>query len=115
MSNLVIDLARLLSGFCADLIDNNTFFEALFRAAELSIDNGASTSSKAKETNVLLVLRTVANSLQEGARTSDSAWIEKVHSQGVRVTLWLLSATSFLRFLEFSVECRTRNSREDNA
>jgi len=76
----VIDLARLLSGFCADLIDNNTFFDALFHAAELSIDNGTSSSSKAKETNMLLVLRTVANAFQENTRTGDSTWIEKVHS-----------------------------------
>ncbi|KAI9466370.1 WD40-repeat-containing domain protein [Lactarius psammicola] len=74
----VIDLARLLSGFCAGLIDNNTFFDALFQAAELSIDHGTSSSSKAKETNVLLVLRTVANAFQEGTKTSDSAWIEKI-------------------------------------
>ncbi|KAH9043072.1 WD40-repeat-containing domain protein [Lactarius pseudohatsudake] len=74
----VIDLARLLSGFCADLIDNNRFFDALFQAAELSIDNGTSSSSKAKETNVLLVLRTVANAFQEGTKTDDSAWIEKI-------------------------------------
>ncbi|KAI9446298.1 WD40-repeat-containing domain protein [Lactarius indigo] len=74
----VIDLARLLSGFCADLIDNNTFFNALFQAAELSIDNGTSSSSKAKETNVLLVLRTVANGFQEGTKTGDGAWIEKI-------------------------------------
>ena len=87
--NLVIDLARLLSGFCAGLIDNNRFFDALFQAAELSIDNGTSSSSKAKETNVLLVIRTVANAFQEGTKTSDSAWIEKVHSHCVRVTSWV--------------------------
>jgi phospholipase A-2-activating protein len=74
----VIDLARLLSGFCADLIDNSTFFDALLRAADLSIDNSASSSSKAKEANVLLVLRTVANSLQEGTKIGDGGWIEKV-------------------------------------
>ncbi|KAF8274866.1 phospholipase A-2-activating protein [Lactarius quietus] len=74
----VIDLARLLSGFCADLIDNDTFFVALFKAADLTIDNGSSSSSKAKETNVLLVLRTVANAFQEGTRTSDGAWVEKI-------------------------------------
>ncbi|KAI0306420.1 phospholipase A-2-activating protein [Multifurca ochricompacta] len=74
----VIDLARLLSGFCADLIDNNTFFDALFRAAELAIDNGTSPSSKAKETNVLLVLRTVANAFQEGTKIGDRTWVEKI-------------------------------------
>ena len=78
----MIDLARLLSGFCVDLIDNNTFFDALLRASELSVDKGASLSSKAKETNVLLVLRTVANALQEGTNVGDGSWIEKVGSHG---------------------------------
>jgi len=73
----VIDLARLLSGFCADLVDNSTFFDALLRAAELSIDNNASSSSKVKETNVLLLLRTVANALQ-GTKIGDGGWIEKI-------------------------------------
>jgi hypothetical protein len=76
----VIDLARLLSGFCADLVDNSTFFDALLRAAELSIDSNASSSSKVKETNVLLLLRTVANALQ-GTKIGDG-WIEKVGSHG---------------------------------
>ena len=111
---LVIDLARLLSGFCADLIDNDTFFDALFQAAELPIDN-TSSSSKAKETNALLVLRTVANALQEGTSTSNCAWIEKVHFHSVRVTSWFLSTTSYLRSLEFSTEYRTKNSQEGNA
>ncbi|KAI0006182.1 WD40-repeat-containing domain protein [Russula compacta] len=74
----VIDLARLLSGFCVDLIDNNTFFDALLRASELSVEYGASSSSKAKETNVLLVLRTVANALQEGTKIGDGSWIKKI-------------------------------------
>jgi phospholipase A-2-activating protein len=74
----VIDLARLLSGFCADLIDNSTFFDALFQAAELSTENAASPSSKAKETNVLLVLRTVANVLQEGTKIGEGVWIKDV-------------------------------------
>jgi hypothetical protein len=110
--SLVIDLARLLSGFCADRIDNNAFFDALFRAAEL--DNGTSSSSKAKETNVLLVLRTVANAFQEGTKTSDGAWIEKVHSHGVCV-LVTHTRGSILRSSEFWAELSTKISREDNA
>lgn len=74
----VIDLARLLSGFCMDLIDNSTFFDALFRAADLTTDNAASPSTRAKETNVLLVLRTVANVLQEGAKIGDGVWIKEI-------------------------------------
>ncbi|KAI9458262.1 phospholipase A-2-activating protein [Russula earlei] len=74
----VIDLARLLSGFCADLIDNSTFFDALLRASEILIDNGAPSSSKAKETNVLLVLRTVANALQGGARIGNDSWVKGI-------------------------------------
>jgi len=76
----VIDLARLLSGFCADIIDYSTFFDALLRASEITLDNGASSSSKAKETNVLLVLRTVANALQPGTKIGGGGWIEKVSS-----------------------------------
>lgn len=78
----MIDLARLLSGFCAGLIDNSTFFDALFRAADLSTHNAASPSSKAKETNVLLVLRTVANVLQEGTKIGDGVWIKEVSHYG---------------------------------
>jgi phospholipase A-2-activating protein len=74
----VIDLARLLSGFCAGLVDNSIFFDALLRAAELSTDNAASPSSKAKETNALLFLRTVANALQEGTKIGDGGWIKEV-------------------------------------
>jgi phospholipase A-2-activating protein len=76
----VIDLARLISGFCAGLIDNSKFLDALFRAAELTTDSGASPSSKAKETNALLVLRTVANTLQEGTEIGDGGWIKDVSS-----------------------------------
>lgn len=62
-----------------DLIDNSTFFDALFRAAEFSTENAAShIPSKAKETNVLLVLRTVANVLQEGTKIGDGVWIKEV-------------------------------------
>jgi len=74
----VIDLARLLSGSCADLIDYSTFFDALFRAADLSIETGSSSPSKAKETNVLLVFRTVANAFQEDAKIGDGVWIDKI-------------------------------------
>ncbi|KAH9996848.1 phospholipase A-2-activating protein [Russula vinacea] len=74
----VIDLARLLSGFCAGLVDNSTFFDALLQAAGLSTDGGGSPSSKAKETNVLLVLRTVANALQADAKIGDGSWIKDI-------------------------------------
>jgi phospholipase A-2-activating protein len=74
----VIDLARLLSGFCADLVDNSTFFDAMLRAAGLSTDNGGSPSSKAKETNVLLVLRTMANALQANTKIGDDGWIKDI-------------------------------------
>jgi hypothetical protein len=111
----VIDLARLLSGFCPDLIDNGIFFDALFRAAEHSIYTSASSSSKAKETNALLVLRTVANTLQEG---TDISWVEKVGCHAalrviVRSRKGCMSHTA--RFLEFSIAHRMRNSPRGSA
>lgn len=80
----MIDLARLLCGFCTDLIDNNTFFDALLRAADLSIDHNVPSSPKVKETNVLLVLRSVANVLQEGTKIGDGSWIKKVGFRGAQ-------------------------------
>ena len=50
----------------------------MFRAAELSTENAAAPSSRAKETNVLLVLRTVANVLQKGTKIGDGIWIKEV-------------------------------------
>ncbi|KAI0053878.1 PFU-domain-containing protein [Auriscalpium vulgare] len=76
----VLDLARLLSGFCSDLIESagyrTNFFEALYKASELN--NDGSPSTKAKETNILLALRTIVNAFQEKTKLGDGAWAKKI-------------------------------------
>ncbi|KAI0063399.1 phospholipase A-2-activating protein [Artomyces pyxidatus] len=79
----VLDLARLISGFCSELVDSagyrTIFFDALIKASELTQD-GTLPSSKAKETNVLLALRTIANAFQEKTTLGDGAWAKKILS-----------------------------------
>jgi hypothetical protein len=115
VSGPVIDLARLLSGFCAGLVDNGIFFDALLRAAELSTENAALPSSKAKETNALLVLRTVANALQEGTKIGDGGWIKEVSSHGTSFYISLTYCPHPARFSEFWEVHHMRNSRRVNA
>ena len=77
----VIDLTRLLAGHALHIFHSaaqkERLFAALFKAAEW----GASWNPpipKARETNVLLVLRTAANVLQEGTSLGAEPWLVKV-------------------------------------
>ena len=77
----VIDLTRLLAGHALHIFHSaaqkERLFAALFKAAEW----GASWNPpipKARETNVLLVLRTAANVLQEGTSLGAEPWLLKV-------------------------------------
>ena len=77
----VIDLTRLLAGHALHIFHSaaqkERLFTALFKAAEW----GASWNPpipKARETNVLLVLRTAANVLQEGTSLAAEPWLVKV-------------------------------------
>ncbi|KAL1746286.1 WD40-repeat-containing domain protein [Schizophyllum fasciatum] len=76
----VIDLTRLLAGHCLPIFHSATqkerLFAALFRAAEWDA-SWAPPVPKARETNVLLVLRTAANILQEGTSLSAEPWLTK--------------------------------------
>jgi len=98
----VIDLSRLLAGFCpsafATLGLKDRFFEALFRASEWDA-SWTLPLPKHRETNTLLLFRTVANVFQEGT-AFNGTWVGKV-STGL---LWhqtfgtdLATLTRFLR------------------
>ncbi|KAF8809106.1 PFU-domain-containing protein, partial [Phlegmacium glaucopus] len=73
----IIDLSRLLVGFCPDAFGvpglRAKFTEALFNASEWSA-GWTSPLSKARETNILLLLRTIANAFQEEGGT-DAEWL----------------------------------------
>ena len=79
----VIDLSRLVTGYCPDLCSSpslrETFLDALFVGSGWPTDGSWSLPlSKAQETNILLLLRTIANVFQEGAPIHEGVWITKV-------------------------------------
>jgi phospholipase A-2-activating protein len=80
LSSPVIDLSRLLAGFChtafATLGLKDRFFEALFKASEWNT-SWALPLPKHRETNILLLFRTIANIFQEET-TLDGTWVGKV-------------------------------------
>lgn len=79
----VIDLSRLLTGYCPQVFlaysgARERLFEALFKAAEWNT-SWNTPLPKTRETNVLLVLKALANVFQEGY-TPDRIWLPKVFS-----------------------------------
>jgi phospholipase A-2-activating protein len=77
---IVIDLSRLLLGFFPEAFSGegckDRFADALFRAAEWNT-SWAPPLPKPRETNMLLLLRTMCNGFQEDAQT-DPVWLTKV-------------------------------------
>lgn len=77
----VIDLSRLLVGFAPDALTNSEtkarFLSILFTSAEWSAP-WTPPLSKYRETNVLLVLRTLANSFQVDTNLTNETWVEQV-------------------------------------
>ena len=77
----MIDLSRLVTGYCPDAFAapglRERFFKALFKAAEWS-EPGSSPLPKYRETNNLLLFRTLANAFQEGAPVTKGDWVKDV-------------------------------------
>jgi phospholipase A-2-activating protein len=76
----VLDLSRLLLGYCLDAFatpgTKEKFIQALFTASEWNTP-WSSPLPKHRETNMLLLLRSLANAFQEGS-TIDGEWLNKV-------------------------------------
>jgi len=77
---LVIDLARLIVAFVPQSLQANTglgdrFMDALLRASDWD-EHWTPPMTKPKERNILLLLRTIANALQES--TENITWALKV-------------------------------------
>ncbi|KAH8117032.1 phospholipase A-2-activating protein [Phellopilus nigrolimitatus] len=74
----VIDLARLVSGYCPSSYADPTvawqFFSSLLQAAEWD-SPWETPMQKSRETNVLLTLRALANTFQEGSQTPAGEWV----------------------------------------
>jgi len=119
----VIDLSRLLVGFCPEVFGSPSssssellrerFVDALFKAAEW--DAGwAPPLPKARETNMLLVLRTLANSFEEEKGDVDmdagsgGRWLEKVLEALGQVPYTVLNKTQrvALATVLFNLSCQ---------
>ena len=80
---VVLDLSRLVLGYCEDILVNTQartqFLSGLFAAAEWADGQGWETPQpKMHETNVLLMLRAVANMFQENTPVNEGNWVNNV-------------------------------------
>lgn len=70
-----------MAGYCPDAFASPglkaRFFDALFKASDWTA-SWSLPLSRAKETNILLLFRTLANVFQEGTIISDGAWVQQV-------------------------------------
>jgi phospholipase A-2-activating protein len=78
----VIDLARLIVAFApqslhADAGLGDRFVDALLRASDWD-ERWTPPMTKTKERNILLLLRSTANALQENAKFENISWALKV-------------------------------------
>ena len=78
----VMDLSRLVVAFCptayADPALRSKFFTAVFNGASWN-EPWASPLPKSRETNLLFLLRSLANVFQDGATLADGgAWVSEV-------------------------------------
>jgi len=81
-SVLVLDLARLIVAFAPQSLHTDPglgdrFMDALLRASDWD-EHWTPPMTKPKERNILLLLRTIANALQEGAEFEKITWALKV-------------------------------------
>ena len=78
----VIDLARLIVAFAPQSLRSNAvlgdrFMDALLRASDWD-EHWTPPMTKPKERNILLLLRTIANALQENTKFENINWALKV-------------------------------------
>ncbi|KAF9014025.1 phospholipase A-2-activating protein [Cyathus striatus] len=114
----VIDLSRLLVAFCPYALDNVTkdrFFGALFKAAEWT-SSWSAPLSKPRETNILLLLRTIANAFQEQTSV-DGPWASQILEALSQVPYGVLTKTQRVAFATtlFNISCIILQTPLDNS
>lgn len=79
---VVIDLCRLIIGYCSnaysDRVFRQEFFKTLFKQAEWSEEWGA--PQRSRDTNILLLMRGLANAFQDDTNLGDGVWVDEVKS-----------------------------------
>lgn len=79
----MMDLSRLVAAYCADASaapgGRERFFASLFKASDWTeVRSHGNAMSKAQETNILLLFRTIANCFQEGTPVDEGRWVAQV-------------------------------------
>ncbi|KAG1823274.1 WD40-repeat-containing domain protein [Suillus variegatus] len=79
----MMDLSRLVAAYCADASavpgGRERFLASLFKASDWTeVRSHGKAMSKAQETNILLLFRTVANCFQEGTPVNEGQWVAQV-------------------------------------
>lgn len=79
----MMDLSRLVAAYCADASavpgGRERFLASLFKASDWTeVRSHGKAMSKAQETNILLLFRTVANCFQEGTPVDEGRWVAQV-------------------------------------
>ncbi|KAF8197500.1 phospholipase A-2-activating protein [Pholiota molesta] len=106
----VIDLSRLLIGFAPEAFSDagalDRFSDALFNASEWSA-SWAAPIPKTRETNILLLLRTLANAFQDENQT-DAAWLSRILETLAQAPYGVLSKTQRVAVatILFNVSCQ---------
>ncbi|ETW86144.1 hypothetical protein HETIRDRAFT_471477 [Heterobasidion irregulare TC 32-1] len=114
----VLDLARLLSGYCPKLVGSDetrtTFFNALFKASGW-IEDWSTPLSKTKEINILLFLRTLANAFQDKASVGDSTHVTNIFEALSHASYEVLTKTQrvALATILFNFSCIALQGRVD--
>ncbi|KAF4576303.1 hypothetical protein EYR36_004280 [Pleurotus pulmonarius] len=116
----VIDLSRLLAGFCPSVFSGpgvrERFLEAVFEASDWS-SSWSTPLPKPRETNILLLLRTLANSFQEGTRLDEGTWPTKVFEALSQAPYAALNKTHrvVLATILFNVSCLALSTSSDTS
>ncbi|KAF5330954.1 hypothetical protein D9619_005411 [Psilocybe cf. subviscida] len=106
----LVDLSRLVVGYSPDAFNTagtlDRFADALFTAAEWS-SSWATALPKARETNTLLLLRTLANAFRDDSPT-DMAWLGRVLETLAQAPYTVLNKTQrvALATILFNVSCQ---------
>jgi len=113
----LLDLCRLIIGYCSnaysDPVFRQDFFRTLFKQAEWSEEWGS--TQRSRDTNILLLLRGIANAFQDDTNLGDGVWADEILQRLQEASYPALSraARIALGTLLFNLSCVSLRERLD--
>lgn len=109
LCHIVIDLARLIVAFAPQSLHTKAglgelFMDALLKASDWD-EHWTPPMTKPKERNILLLLRTIANALQENAKFENITWALKIFAEPLPNELFtspqrIVGSTLLLKYVD---------------